>query len=127
MYPARRRRVAEQSRRSSNHPCVTLYRYVHDQNLHSFPTHSSSDLEGWISPTNQAAHPIVDWSPNGTNGTQHGTTRATGQYRITSAAKKKKHLVQTAEGLIALNVFQHFALTYDRASGVARVFLNGSG
>src|SRR6266568_783606 len=84
-------------------------------------------VEGWINPTDQATHPIVDWSQSGAYGAVFWTDGSGGFYGNIVDTNGNYHVFQTAEGLIALNVFQHFALTYDKASGIARVFLNGSG
>src|SRR6266702_2729427 len=84
-------------------------------------------VEGWINPTDQTTHPIVDWSQSGAYGAVFWTDGSGGLYGNIVDTNGNDHVVQTAEGLIALDVFQHFALTYDKTSGIARVFLNGSG
>lgn len=41
-------------------------------------------------------------------------------------ADGQQHLISARGGTIAANIFQHVALSYDKASGVARLFCNGT-
>lgn len=85
-------------------------------------------IEGWINPVDQASRPIVEWAPSGGIGLhfwvnfQNAGCLYAGLYDSTGGA----HTMQTAGGLLTMNSYQHVALTYDKVSGLARIFLNGA-
>lgn len=90
-------------------------------------------VEGWINVSSvDGFHPIVEW---------HGATRydAGVQLWINSnpwqsgalfasivETNHNTHNLLSADGIVQPNVFQHVALTYDKASGLAKVYLNGA-
>ncbi len=90
-------------------------------------------ISAWISLTSVTNQAIVEWN-NGTvvgvhlwvgvqppDGTGNGSL-----YANVGDVNNVPHKISTSPNLISANRFQHIALTYDRASGRARLYLNGS-
>jgi hypothetical protein len=92
---------------------------------------SGLTIEAWIYSTdNTYARPIVEWVPKtvGEYGL-HFNAHANGPgvlYANLYDTADNHHFIQTATGLVQTNVYQHVALTYDKVSGVARLFVNGA-
>ena len=86
-------------------------------------------IEMWVRPADLYQRPLVEWNQNGNLGVQFwiggnfssGTLTA----NLTDTANGS-HIVQTPTAVLSTNVWQHVAMTYDRASGVAILYLNGS-
>ena len=90
-------------------------------------------MEGWIKVSSVSGfHPIAEW---------HGDTRETAgvqlwlnSYPTQSGAlfgavtdtNWGQHTLVSASGIVQPNVFQHVALTYDKASGIGTLYLNGA-
>lgn len=92
-------------------------------------------IEGWIKPANVAAiGTLVEWNNHaGSIGAHfHISVPVVGGggpgalYANLVDTGRVSHQIWTAPGLLTPNVFQHVALTYDKASGVAMLYLNGS-
>ena len=85
-------------------------------------------IEAWINPAKTTTDPIADWSPNGAYGVIFWANQGSPGtlYADLVDTGGAHHLIQSAGGLIVTNVFQHVAVTYDKASGVARLFVNGA-
>jgi hypothetical protein len=92
-------------------------------------------IEGWIYPSSIAIeHPIVEWDDASKNlvgvhfwisspmnngngsGCLYANIKDTAGY---------EHRISSAGALVFANTLQHVALTYDKTSGVARIYLNG--
>jgi hypothetical protein len=86
-------------------------------------------VECWINPPDLQVHPIVEWN-NGTG--SYGVhfyidVSAVGNlYANIVDSGGSYHIIQTGSGVVMSNVFQHVALTYDQASGVATMYCNGA-
>ncbi len=88
-------------------------------------------LEAWINPFSTAyGHPILEW--NNASASFTGLNFWVGHPSLPDAYLgadlfdgNTDHVLQTASGTIASNTMQHVALTYDKASGIARLFING--
>ncbi len=95
-------------------------------------------LEAWISPTDITQdHPLFEWN----NSTYWGVHFHIAPGQPTSGSSGPAgpgqlyanvvdsfggwHQLGSAAGVIAHNVFQHVALTYDKASGLATIYRNG--
>jgi hypothetical protein len=98
-------------------------------------TNNGFTLEGWVYPTNVSAsyHPIYEWSSGGNIGVHFHMdvpTPAGGGpgslFANIRDATLNDHYFATAPNIVATNTWQHVALTYSRASGVAIIYLNGS-
>ncbi len=88
-------------------------------------------VEGWIYPwdiSNQ--HPVVEWN-DGYFGVQlwlstpidgGGTGSLFGDIKDVNLSD---HCISSAPGLVVINTWQHVALTYDKTSGTACLYLNG--
>ena len=89
---------------------------------------SGFTVEAWIRSTDASTgRPIVEWAPNGNYGV-HFWVNAFGAgvlYADVFDASGVSHILQSAAGVVTNNVFQHVALTYDKASGVGSLFANG--
>ncbi len=89
-------------------------------------------IEGWINPFDiSVPGPVVEW--NSVNGNNSGigvhlaiTVAGPGSlYANIVDTATSGHFIQSPVGLVVANVFQHVALTYDKPSGLARLYLNG--
>ncbi|HEY5909474.1 MAG TPA: LamG-like jellyroll fold domain-containing protein [Verrucomicrobiae bacterium] len=84
-------------------------------------------LEAWIKPTNRVAAPVFDGSAGGRYGVLvwlnlngSGTL-----YAGLEDTRGYNHILTTSAGVVTNGVFNHIALTYDKASGLARLYVNG--
>src|SRR5262249_22273844 len=94
---------------------------------------SGFTLEGWIQPDDLGNRPIILWMDgNGGGGVQlyssvplaGGGAGSLFANPVDSAGNS--HLFSTPPGILRQTVFQHVALTYDRASGLARLYAGGA-
>jgi bla regulator protein BlaR1 len=84
-------------------------------------------ITAWIKPSDvQGLHPLIQWTDNnmlnlwiGIRPFENGVLRGD----ITDAAGN--HFLATNPGTLASGVFQHIAFTYDKASGIGTLYLNG--
>ena len=91
-------------------------------------------LDAWVSPSDIAnGHPIIEWSqPVG--GAPYGVHLWVGHpshppgyfYANVADTGGNWHVIDSDPGLMTANVFQHVAVTYDKTTGLARLFLNGA-
>jgi hypothetical protein len=84
-------------------------------------------IEAWINPTDLAQRPIVEWAVNGVYAVLlwANTLNPGCLYAGIFGTDGSSHIIQSAGGLLATNTFQHVAVTYDKASGIARLLING--
>jgi uncharacterized repeat protein (TIGR01451 family) len=92
---------------------------------------SGMTIEAWVYSTdNNTARPIVEWvSPIIGGYGVHFYVHQGGPgalYADLYDTANNHHSIQSATGLILTNVFQHVAVTYDKASGLASLFVNGT-
>lgn len=97
-------------------------------------------IETWIKPdtdNNNIGRPLVEWNSSDAGGLTFGvhlwlneTFNGTGGqgaiYGNIVDTNGNHHLVGSNTGVIQPNVYQHVALTYDKSSGLASIFLNGA-
>jgi hypothetical protein len=90
-------------------------------------------VECWIKPNDVSVrHPIVEWNNGSTIGAHfyisHGwyDTRPGDLMANIEDTGGGWHPVFSAPGLVNTNSFQHVALTYDKASGMGTLYLNGA-
>jgi hypothetical protein len=93
-------------------------------------TGSGVTIEGWINPNNptQKGMPLVEWDYGGADGLQLWISALAGGGDLYADVKDSTgvhHQIYSANGLISNGVFQHVALTYDKGSGVALLYING--
>ncbi len=90
-------------------------------------------IEGWINPVSTALEePVVEWN-NGSSWATHfwisvpspDGTGAGCLYANILDSSGIAHSFSSAAGLVTSNEFQHVALTYDKSSGLAILYLNG--
>jgi len=85
-------------------------------------------VEAWINPADlSTAGPIVEWALNGAYAVHfYANTLSSGRlYANLVGAGGDEHTIETPTSVLTANTYQHVALTYDKASGVARLFRNG--
>ncbi len=84
-------------------------------------------IEGWINPTELNFRPIFEWNSGSAFGVHvwsgvSGTDDLSANIVDTEGAY---HFVQTSSGVLQVNLPQHVALTYDKNSGNAIIYVNG--
>ena len=94
-------------------------------------TGSGITIEGWIKPNQlgpvgAAGLPIVEWDSASTDGLQLWVQGAWLLYANVEDTGHNPHVIQSAPNLISTNSFQHVALTYDKGSGAAMLYINGT-
>ncbi|MGA8149280.1 MAG: LamG-like jellyroll fold domain-containing protein, partial [Gallionellaceae bacterium] len=99
-------------------------------------------VEGWINPSvvDSSARPIAEWNNHSNGGvwgvhlwdSQSASSYGTGPGCLFANIQDANnnppngyHTLASAAGIVQANVYQHVALTYDRTSGVATIYLNG--
>ncbi|HEV2211433.1 MAG TPA: LamG-like jellyroll fold domain-containing protein [Verrucomicrobiae bacterium] len=97
-------------------------------------TSNGLTLEAWVYPTDVGPqHSVIEWSQD-IGGPPYGVHLWIGHdydppgyffANIVDTAGNW-HVIGSAPGLVQSNVFQHIAVTYDKTSGLARLFLNGA-
>jgi hypothetical protein len=90
-------------------------------------------VECWIKPSDLSQrHPIVEWGTASDIGVHfyvsHGwfDERPGNLMANVAEGSGNWHPVLTDAGLLNTNTFQHVALTYDKASGMSKLYLNGT-
>ena len=87
-------------------------------------------IEAWINPADvDSGHPIFEWN-SGSYGVclwvaNWGAGPPGSLYGDVKDSGLGDHAFETAGGTLTSNVFQHVALTYDKASGIAALYVNG--
>jgi hypothetical protein len=86
-------------------------------------------IEAWISPSQvTSGKPVVEWAVGGNYAVHFwvpGTATGT-LYANIFGTDNNNHIIESPAGMITANVFQHIAVTYDKASGNAQLFVNGA-
>jgi hypothetical protein len=100
-------------------------------------TGSGFTIELWVNPTSNAARePVIEWnrqsgSPNWGVHLWLAAVNADPNphpgnvYANLVDTTGESHILYSPDGFIVAGVFQHVALTYDKASGVATIYRNG--
>ncbi|HYG35349.1 MAG TPA: LamG-like jellyroll fold domain-containing protein, partial [Clostridia bacterium] len=86
---------------------------------------SGMTLEGWINPSETTSHPIAEWVIPGTYGV-HFFVSAGNLYLNLFGTDGNSRVLETTGAPLVNNSFQHVAFTYDKGTGIARLFLNGA-
>lgn len=96
-------------------------------------TNNGLTIECWVKPSDlTAAYPLVEWNdvskfiPYGVHLwiTQNGVPGCL--FANIVDASSNLHTIGTGGGMVATNMFVHVALTYDKTTGVATLYRNGS-
>ncbi|MFN7138786.1 MAG: LamG-like jellyroll fold domain-containing protein [Limisphaerales bacterium] len=86
-------------------------------------------VEGWIFPTSvDSARPIAEWYRGAHRGVHFYITvsGAANLYANIKTTEGQHKTFASAPGVVQLHTWQHVALTYDKGSGIGRIYLNGS-
>lgn len=89
---------------------------------------SGLTIEAWLNPADLATSgPIVEWALNGAYATHfYANTLGSGQlYANIVGSDGGQRTIQSLTSVLIPNAYQHVALTYDRASGIAKLWHNG--
>ena len=90
---------------------------------------SGFTIECWVNPsTLSQLNPIVEWNTGrGAWGVHFyiGVSAPDNLYANIVDSSHQWHTIQTQGGIVTANRFQHVALTYDKASGIAKMYCNG--
>jgi Concanavalin A-like lectin/glucanases superfamily/Immunoglobulin domain/Immunoglobulin I-set domain len=94
-------------------------------------TNNGFTVEGWINPSDiSAQRPVVEWKVDGSVGAEVHLWISVGGtgclYANLVDVNNVGHSLATVAGVIQAGVFQHVAVTYDKVSGVADLYWNGS-
>jgi hypothetical protein len=96
---------------------------------------SGFTIEAWINPTNLNLQELFEWNQN--NGVPTGAAQIGVHMEINESPGDgsiwgnivdtfgSSHNFHTTNGLVMTNTFQHVAMTYDKASGLAFLYWNG--
>jgi hypothetical protein len=90
---------------------------------------SGLTIEGWILPTQFRPMPIVEWTDSNSFGANLWLSYSRGPSVLEANLIDTFgafHLIQSPSGTLSANVWQHVALTYNKAGGVATLYLNGN-
>lgn len=83
-------------------------------------------LEGWIKPSvSNRGMPIVEWGSFSNIGMHLWVEAGNRLLANVLDTTGKSHILLSADGAVSINSFQHVALTYDKAKGVAVLYLDG--
>jgi hypothetical protein len=85
-------------------------------------------IDLWISPTDTSVeHPLVEWNTDFEFQSQfwHSVGGPGDLFANILSPDETYHGFQSVPGLVLVNVWQHVAVTYDNASGVSKLYLNG--
>jgi hypothetical protein len=95
-------------------------------------------IEGWINPADLSVRsPLVEWNRGGSNIVEWGVhlyilgpdefdLGAGNLYANLADASGQPHFIMAPGGTVTANTWQHIALTYDRESGMGRLYRNGA-
>src|ERR1035437_6645252 len=94
-------------------------------------TSSGFTIECWVNPSSASVNgsvPLVEWN-NGSGWGVHFFINNNGGpgnfFANVVDAGGGWHFINSGAGVVVSNVFQHLALTYDKATGLARLYRNG--
>lgn len=84
-------------------------------------------IMAWIKPSDvQGLHPLIQWSDNNMLNLWIGIRPyENGVLRGDITDEQGNHFLVSSPGTLAGGVFQHVAFTYDKASGIGVLYLNG--
>src|SRR6266568_1074808 len=97
---------------------------------------SGLTIEGWIKPADlSVSRPLFEW--DNSLGQSFGTHFWSSANSVSSVlpgalfanivdTANNYHIVESAGGILNTNQFQHIALTYDKTTGVATIYYNGT-
>jgi hypothetical protein len=84
-------------------------------------------IELWTSPSSANTRPLVEWSAPDRDGVQVWIEGEVGRvYANVMDVNRTIHVIQAPVGQIQVGQLQHVALTYDKLSGLATFYYNGS-
>ena len=87
-------------------------------------------VELWIKPDQIATGmPLVEWTTPSAHGVHFWIDAGTGTRGLFSTLRDINgvdHILSSPGDILTTSAFQHVALTYDKASGVGKIYLNGA-
>jgi hypothetical protein len=94
-------------------------------------TNSGFTIECWVNPTSASINgnvPLVEWNDGSYWGVHFAINYSGGPgdfYANVADSGGGWHFISSGAGVVVSNVFQHLAVTYDKATGLARLYRNG--
>ena len=84
-------------------------------------------IMAWIKPSDvEGLHPLIQWSDNAALNLWIGIRPSeNGVLRGDIASDEGNHFLVSHPGVLVSGIFQHIAFTYDKASGVGTLYVNG--
>lgn len=83
-------------------------------------------IEGWIYPFSvTTGHPIAEWPVPGSYGVHFFTWNNGALYAAVVDTNGNYNILESSPGVLTANQWQHVALSYDKASGLGRMLVNG--
>ena len=90
-------------------------------------TGSGITIECWIKPASANTQgPMVEWDSASTDGTEFWVQPGLELFTNVKDTSGNGHTMTSPGGILSTNSFQHVALTYDKGSGLAVIYLNGA-
>jgi DNA-directed RNA polymerase subunit RPC12/RpoP len=93
-------------------------------------TDSGFTIECWVEPSSLShLNPLVEWNTGRGSWGVHfyiGVGAPDNLYANIVDSGHHWHTIQTQGGIVRTNGFQHIALTYNKANGVAKIYYNGA-
>ena len=90
-------------------------------------TGSGLTIESWVQPNAQInpGYPIAEWDSASDDGLQFWVQSSFQLFANIKDTSNNSHLIISENGIVSTNSLQHVALTYDKSSGAAFLYLNG--
>lgn len=93
-------------------------------------TNGGFTIEGWINPSDVLdQHPLVEYKFDGIQSGVHFWLTSGGVGSLFANivdVNNGAHFIVSAPGIVQTGVFQHVALTYDKTTGIASIYYNGT-
>ena len=98
-------------------------------------TNQGLTIEGWIKPADLATRPLAEWNDGANNlGSDFWINQPTGNdgggpgclFANIVDTSGAYHTITSSGNILAANALSHVALTYDKSSGSAALYLNGT-
>lgn len=87
---------------------------------------SGITIEGWIKPDATANGPIIEWDSTQNDGLQLWCQTGLQLFANVKDTSGSGHAFYASYGALSTNAYQHVGLTYDKTSGAAVLYINGS-
>lgn len=89
---------------------------------------SGMTIECWVKLNSFNQGPVVEWSADKVSSTGDGVQLWAGETLFANLRdiKNTPHRIESPKGILTTNAFQQVAVTYDKSSGEARLYIDGT-